>query len=97
MGDSFPAGATVAEELHSPRDVIHFSEQWFPGLPSSHPALILLLAFCIGVDEFFCPTDSLASMVFLNRGLGDLLDGCLVEGARTLMVSIHNKLVIGGL
>lgn len=87
VGDSFPAGTTAAERLYSLRDAIHFSEQWFAGLPSSHPALILLLAFCVGVDEFFCPTDSLASTVFLGRGLGDLLVECLLEGTRTLMVS----------
>lgn len=66
--NGFPAGATAAEKLYSLRGAIHFSEQWFPGLPSSHPALILLLAFCVGVDEFFFPTDSLASTIRSKSG-----------------------------
>lgn len=79
VGDGFPVGAIAAEQLYSLRDAIHFSEQWFPGLPSSRPALTLLLAFCIGADEFLCPTESLDSTVYLGRRLGDLWDECLAE------------------
>lgn len=78
-GNGFPVGATTAEQFYSLRDSIHYLEQWLPGPASSHPALTLLMAFGVGVDEFFCPLDSLDSTVYLGRQLNDLWEECLVE------------------
>lgn len=76
---TFPLGATVAEQFYSLRDAVHFSEQWLPGRPSSRPALTLLLAFCIGVDEFLCPLDSIDSTIYLGRQVSSLWKDCLEE------------------
>jgi hypothetical protein len=76
---TFPVWAPTAEQFYSLRDAIHFSEQWLSGTPSSRPALTLMLAFCIGVDEFLCPIDSLDSTVYLGRKIGDLWEECAIE------------------
>ncbi|KAJ3492849.1 hypothetical protein NLG97_g5109 [Lecanicillium saksenae] len=75
----FPTSASDAEQFYSLRDAIQFSEQWLPGAASSRPALTLVLAFCIGVDEFFCPTAALDETTYLGRRLGDLWEECLIE------------------
>ncbi|KAM3514450.1 hypothetical protein MY11210_001894 [Beauveria gryllotalpidicola] len=75
----FPKSAPASEQFYSLRDSIHFLQQLLPGSPSSRPALTLLLAFCIGVDEFLCPVESLEATVYLGRRLGDLWDECVVE------------------
>ncbi|KAM3502144.1 hypothetical protein MY11210_009162 [Beauveria gryllotalpidicola] len=78
-GSTFPMETPIAEQFYSLRDSIHFSEQWLPGSPSSRPALTLLLAFCIGVDEFFCAVDTLDTTKYLGRQIGELWDECAAE------------------
>ncbi|KAM3435797.1 hypothetical protein MY4824_004644 [Beauveria thailandica] len=75
----FPKSAPASEQFYSLRDSIHLLQQFLPGSPSSRPALTLLLAFCIGVDEFLCPVQSLEATVYLGRRLGHLWDECVVE------------------
>lgn len=75
----FPKTAPVSEQFYSIRDAVQFSEQWLPGSPTSRPALTLLLAFCIGVDEFLCPTQSLDTCEYLGRQMGELWDDSLTE------------------
>ncbi|KAM3505740.1 hypothetical protein MY10362_002771 [Beauveria mimosiformis] len=75
----FPKSAPASEQFYSLRDSIHLLQQFLPGSPSSRPALTLLLAFCIGVDEFLCPVESLEATVYLGRRLGHLWDECVVE------------------
>ncbi|KAM3530404.1 hypothetical protein MY4038_004938 [Beauveria bassiana] len=75
----FPKSAPASEQFYSLRDSIHFLQQLLPGSPTCRPALTLLMAFCIGVDEFLCPVASLETTVYLGRRLGDLWDECVVE------------------
>ncbi|OAA69454.1 hypothetical protein ISF_02724 [Cordyceps fumosorosea ARSEF 2679] len=75
----FPKTASVAEQFYTLRDSIHYSQQWLPGPPSSRPALTLILAFCIGVDEFFRPVESIDATLYLGRRVGDLWDECVEE------------------
>ncbi|KAM3527003.1 hypothetical protein NHJ13051_003153 [Beauveria bassiana] len=75
----FPKSAPASEQFYSLRDSIHFLQQLLPGSPTCRPALTLLMAFCIGVDEFLCPVASLETTVYLGRRLRDLWDECVVE------------------
>ncbi|KAI5456697.1 hypothetical protein BGZ63DRAFT_417662 [Mariannaea sp. PMI_226] len=70
-----PASARQVSEL-----VLGWMErEWLPGTLSLRSALILLLAFCIGVDEFLCSVDSLDLMVYLGCKIGDLWEECVIE------------------